>query len=80
MFRLSDILTSVPNETRLVVRLGRAILPGEIRVQLSLLRMGETEVIHPVEHNKVYFHSPYHHSPVLQATNGLHHNKGYDCT
>lgn len=44
MFRLSDALTTVPNETRLVVRLGRALQPGEVRVRLSLLRMGETEV------------------------------------
>ena len=44
MFRVNDPLTTVPNETRLVVRLGRALQPGEVRVRLSLLRMGEKEV------------------------------------
>ena len=74
MFRLSDALTTVPNETRLVVRLGRALLPGEVRVRLSLLRMGETEVIHPLYHQGLIFIISYCHSPVLQTTDGLHHN------
>ena len=46
MFHLSDTFTSVPNEARLVVRIGSALLPGEVHVRLSLLRMGKTEVIH----------------------------------
>ena len=57
MFRLSDALTTVPNETRLVVRLGRALLPGEVRVRLSLLRMGETEVIHSLYPPRSDFHN-----------------------
>lgn len=44
MSRLNDQLTTVPNDTRLVVRLGRALQPGEVRVRLSLLRMDQTEV------------------------------------
>ena len=44
MFRLNDPLTTVPNETRLVVRFGRALRPGEVRVSLSFLHMGEKEV------------------------------------
>ena len=44
MFRLQDSLQSVPNETRMTVRLGRAVLPGEFRIKLSLLRINETEV------------------------------------
>ena len=44
MTRLHDQLTTVPSETRLIVRLGRALLPGEVRVRLSLLRMDQPEV------------------------------------
>ena len=44
VFRLQDSLQSVPNETRMIVRLGRALLPGEFRIKLSLLRINETEV------------------------------------
>lgn len=44
MFRLQDSLQSVPNETRMIVRLGRALLPGEFRIKLSLLRINEVEV------------------------------------
>lgn len=44
MFRLQDSLQSVPNETRMIVRLGRALLPGEFRIKLSLLRINESEV------------------------------------
>ena len=44
MFKLQDSLQSVPNETSLVVRLGRALQPGEYRIRLSLLRIREPEV------------------------------------
>ena len=44
MFRLNDSMTTIPNETRLIVRLGRALKPGEFRIKLSLLRMKEVEV------------------------------------
>lgn len=44
MFRLTDTLSTVPNETQLIVRLGRALKPGEFRIRLSLLRMREAEV------------------------------------
>ena len=46
LFRLNDSL-SMPNETHLIVRLGRALKPGEFRVKLSLLRMREVEVCYP---------------------------------
>lgn len=45
VFRLQDSLQSVPNETKMIVRLGRALLPGEFRIKLSLLRINEVEVI-----------------------------------
>ena len=44
IFRLQDPLQNVPNETRMIVRLGRALLPGEFRIKLSLLRVNEVEV------------------------------------
>ena len=44
MFRLSDPLQSVPNETRMIVRLGRALMPGEYRIKLFLLQINEVEV------------------------------------
>lgn len=44
VFRLQESLQSVPNETRMIVRLGRALLPGEFRIKLSLLRIDEVEV------------------------------------
>lgn len=44
VFRLQDSLQSVPNETRMIVQLGCALLPGEFRIKLSLLRINETEV------------------------------------
>ncbi len=44
VFRLQDSLQSVPNETRMIVRLGRALLPGEFRIKLSLLRINDAEV------------------------------------
>ena len=79
MFRVNDALTTVPNETRMVVRLGRALQSGEVRVRLSLLRMGEVEV--RTSHMLIlpyyilpYFILPFCHSPVLQATDGLHHH------
>ena len=45
VFRLQDSLQSVPNETKMIVRLGRALLPGEFRIKLFLLRINEVEVI-----------------------------------
>ena len=44
IFRLQDPLQNVPNETRMIVRLGRALLPGEFRIKLSLLHVNEVEV------------------------------------
>ena len=44
MFRLNDTLSTVPNDTRLVVKLGRALKQGEFRIKLYLLRMKEAEV------------------------------------
>ena len=44
MFRLNDTLMTVPNETRMIVRLGRALKSGEFRIRLFLLRMKEVEV------------------------------------
>lgn len=43
MFRLNDTL-STPNDTHLVVKLGRALKEGEFRVKLYLLMMRDTEV------------------------------------
>ena len=48
IFRLQDPLQNVPNETRMIVRLGRALLPGEFRIKLSLLRVNEVEVSYHV--------------------------------
>ena len=44
MSRLGDTLSTVPNDTRIVVKLGRALKPGEFRVKLFLLRIREPEV------------------------------------
>ena len=44
LFRLKGSLQNVPNETRMIVRLGRALLPGEFRIKLSMLSVNETEV------------------------------------
>ena len=44
MVCVNDPLTTVPNETKFIVRLGCGLQPGEVRVQLSLLRMGGVEV------------------------------------
>jgi hypothetical protein len=44
MSRLNDHLNTMPRETQLIVRLGRALQAGEVRVRLSLLRMEEAEV------------------------------------
>ena len=44
MFRLQDSLQSVPNETRMVVRLGRALMPGEFRIKVFLLQINQFEV------------------------------------
>ena len=43
MFRIQDSLQPVPNETKMVVRLGRALKPGEFRVKLSLLEVNDPE-------------------------------------
>ena len=48
MFRLQDSLMTVPNETRMVVRLGRALKVGEFRIKLSLLRVSEVEFFKPI--------------------------------
>ncbi len=44
MIRLSDSLSTVPTETKMVVRLGRALLPGEFRIKLFLLRINDAQV------------------------------------
>ena len=43
MFRVQDSLQPVPNETKMVVRLGRALKPEEFRVKLSLLEVNDAE-------------------------------------
>ena len=48
MFRLQDTLQAVPNETKTVVRLGRALKPGELRVKLSLLEINKLEFFKPL--------------------------------
>lgn len=45
MSRLTDHLTTMPSETVLIVRLGRALQAGEVRVHLSLLQMEKAEVV-----------------------------------
>ena len=35
---------SIPSETKLVVKLGRALLPGEYKIKVYLLRMNDPEV------------------------------------
>ena len=72
MFRVNDALTTVPNETRMVVRLGRALQPGEVRVRLSLLRMGEVEVRTSHTHSPIFL-SPVFHSPVLPFPSSSSH-------
>ncbi len=44
MIRLNDSLSTVPTETRIVVRLGRALLPGEFRIKLFLLKVNDPQV------------------------------------
>ncbi len=44
LFRLTDSLQSVPNDTKMIVRLGRALMPGEFRIKLFLLQINEVEV------------------------------------
>ncbi len=44
MIRLNDSLSTVPTETKMVVRLGRALLPGEFRIKLFLLRINDAQV------------------------------------
>ena len=48
MFRLQDTLESVPNETMMTVRLGRALKPGEFRAKLSLLEIHKPQFFKPV--------------------------------
>ena len=48
MFRLQDTLQPVPNKTKKVVRLGRALKPGEVRVKLSLLEINKPELFKPL--------------------------------
>jgi ubiquitin carboxyl-terminal hydrolase 47 len=48
MSRLNDHLNTMPRETQLIVRLGRALQAGEVRVRLSLLRMEEAEFCKPL--------------------------------
>ena len=48
MFRVKDTLQAVPNETKMVVRLGRALKPGEFRVKLYLLEVNEAEFSKPL--------------------------------
>ena len=76
MSRLNDHLTTVPNDTRLVVRLGRALQPGEVRVRLSLLRMDQTEV--DCLSGSCSFMISFPQSPVLQASDGLNSDEGND--
>ena len=73
MSRLNDHLTTMPRETQLIVRLGRALQAGEVRVRLSLLRMEEAEVrtTFPEFHSlvltshilKIKFYTFYCHNP-----------------
>ena len=58
---------TVPNETRMIVRLGRALKPGEFRIRLFLLRMREVEVCmhththtHYTSHAHTYIHAYIH--------------------
>ena len=48
MFRVQDTLQPVPNETKMVVRLARALKPGEFRVKLSLLEINKPEFFKPL--------------------------------
>lgn len=48
MFRVQDSLNSVPNETKMVVKLSRALKQGEFRVKLSLLNMNEPDFFEPL--------------------------------
>ena len=43
MFRVQDPLKPVSNETKMVVRLGRTVKPGEFSVKVSLLGINEPE-------------------------------------
>ena len=48
MFRLQYILEPVPDGTKMIVRLGRALVPGEFRVKLSLLEINKPEFFKPL--------------------------------
>eukprot|EP00731_Ephydatia_muelleri_P029733 Em0021g256a len=43
MTRLNEVFQSMPSETKLTVKLGRALLPGEYRIKVYLLRMNDPE-------------------------------------
>ena len=68
MFRLQDTLQPVPNETKMVVRLGRALKPGEFRVKLSLLEINKPEFFKPLLDSIVYTQG--HDSEAVQGTGG----------
>lgn len=44
--RLNDQLTAYTDETKIVIKLGRALQPGETRIKLYLLRPNMDEVKH----------------------------------
>ena len=43
MTRLNEMFQSMPSETKLTVKFGRALLPGEYRIKAYLLRMNDPE-------------------------------------
>ena len=48
MFEVQDTLVHVPNESKMVVRPGRALKPGEFRVKVSLLDINKPEFYKPL--------------------------------
>ncbi len=48
MIRLNDSLSTVPTDTKMVVRLGRALLSGEFRIKLFLLKINDPQVCESV--------------------------------
>ena len=48
MFRVQDTLQPVPNEAKMVVRLGRVLKPGEFRVKLFLFEINVPEFFKPL--------------------------------
>ena len=77
MSRLNDHLTTMPKETQLIVRLGRALQAGEVRVRLSLLQMEKAEVKPVPGYSTLSFCHSW--PPVLQATDGIHCDQRDDC-